>query len=137
MQNYWLKINADNCLSKQFHWMFTIRKNGVFHLPIKTVKVSSKPDLLQSEEKLTVTFDNVTIKDAKLLTFLADFYLGEDQTGCKAYLRLADKLNNPIETWSFNLIKVDEVNFGQNVKVTFVLQLKEYRDFLKKTEIYK
>jgi len=137
MQNHWLKIYSKNCCDKQFNWMFTIKKNGVFHLPIKTVKISSKPDLLQIEEKLMVTFENVTIKDTELLTFLADFYLGEDQTGHKAYLRLVDKLNKPVETWSFKLMKVNEVNFGQDVKVTLTLQLKEYRDFLKKIEIYK
>ena len=137
MQNHWLKIYSKNCCDKQFHWMFTITKNGVFHLPIKTVKIDNKPDLLQIEEKIMVTFEKVTIKDTKLLTFLADFYLGEDQTGHHAYLRLADKLNKPVETWSFNLLKVNEVNFKQDVQVFFTLQLKEYRNFLNKTEIYK
>lgn len=137
MKNHWLKLHRVHEFEKRFHWMFMVGRNAVFSLLPRTVHVETRPaPECQPDERVTIVFPYKN-DDTELFTWLADYYLGCQQSGKYAYLRLVDEIDQPYETWSFDQIKIDGIRFTEeDIEVSITFKSKEYRDFLRKIELY-
>ena len=135
MKNHWVKQYQ---LHNQYQWMFMVGRNSVFQLKPRIVKVPERPGQ-STEGPIRVIFSNVPTKDDELYTFLSDNCYGKKKTNHCAYLRLVDTAVQPIETWAFEKIKFNDIEFNLDddsgvldIETSFSFRTMEYRDFLRK-----
>ena len=133
MKNHWVKQYQ---LHNQYQWVFMVGRNSVFQLKSRIVKVPDRP---QSTSPIRIIFSNVSTKDDELYTFLSDNCYEKKKTNHYAYLRLVDSAVQPIETWSFEKIKFEDIEFHfdddndiLDIEISFSFGVMEYRDFLRK-----
>ena len=135
MRNHWIQQYLSH---KQFQWQFMVGRNSIWKLKPRIIRLPLRPGQeCKTGERIRIIFPNVGTKDDELFTFISDHCYGKNRNHY-AYLRLVDSAVHPIETWSFDKIKFEDVRFDFNddgsldIEVSFSFRSVEYRDFLRK-----
>jgi len=136
MRNHWL---AKHEYRNQFQWTFAVSRNAIFQLKPRTVILPKRPNReFEEGELIRVVFSDASMRDEELYTFLSDCYDDKRINSC-AYLKLLDGAEQPIETWSFDKIRAEDINFSEGfdknsdgpreIEFVFSARSKVYRDF--------